>query len=535
MDEYLLIAEKPSLMRAIKEAYEKHKKEFAYKIDFIAVAGHTMRLLLPSEINAKYKKWIINNYPLEIEYKYTIIKGKEAIYKEIKERIRSGRYKKIIHAGDADGEGELLVRLVLDDIKNPLPVLRFWNNNLNEENIIEDLKNMKEDKEYDGYMDAALLRQQMDYAFGMNLTGLITLKMGTLIKLGRVKGAMIRLIADREKEIENFVPRRDYIHTVETKGYVLNGKNIYPTEKEARETLCDEGEITSVEEKDVEKRAPELFKLSTAQAAAASLYGYNGSETLSIIQSLYEKKLVTYPRTDCEYLPTNTDVVTIINKIGDFINLSGNPLQNPKDVKKDKHYFNDVEVAKEGHTALIPTGSYMAELSTAEKNIYIMIIRRFVAIFGLPKKIHKIHIKGKANEEEYECKVEDEEYAGYELILNPEYELKHCNREEIKVGKIEDGKWGIKEVKAKCPSRYSIASFIKALDRKDKESGIIYRIGTPATRANIIEECIKCGYFTLEGKNYKALPLSKQLVQELGEIDIFNIETTARWATKQLQ
>lgn len=537
---YLLIAEKPSLMRTIKEVYEKHESELPYTCDFLAQAGHIMRLLLPNELNPKYKKWVRTNYPMELSYQYTVIKGKEDLFQKICDGIHSGKYDAIIHAGDPDQEGELLIRETLDAAKNTLPVLRFWSNDLTEGAVLSALKHLSDDKNYDGYYEAALLRQRMDYAFGMNMTGVMTLAMGPTIRIGRVKAPIIHILAAREKEINDFKPHSDYCHEADVNGFAFLGEDRYPTEEEAKNTLPSRFAVTKVSDTQSKRKAGKLYKLSTLQSAASALYGMSGAETLSVCQSLYEKKVTSYPRTDCEYLSSHVDAEDILRKVGSLIHLDQYKLQPVSEVKKDKAYFNDKAIGSEGHTALIPTGEMPRSLTEPEERIYNLILRKFASIFGMPKTIRSIKADGVSEKREnYSVSAEEVIDPGFELILDPNWK-KTKTFGTLQKGIVPDGSVDFKvhEIKAKCPSRYTDGTLISALDhpmnlskKLDAETEDLgsYKIGTPATRATIIEDCIKTGYFKRDKGKFVCLPLAMTLIRELGWVSLFDIQTTAKW------
>ena len=225
MKKALLIAEKPSYMREIKAVYEKHKSEIPFNIDFIAQRGHLVQLLDPAEMNEIYKSWDINYLPIVPEdeggWKYKIIPGAENLMKEIKKKLHSGEYDLVIHAGDPDQEGELLVRLVLDELKNTLPVIRLWVNATTESEILAGLKNMKSDDEamYENLYYSALVRQHSDWRFGMNGSRAVANKIITSkdnkIAVGRVMTAILSIVVKREDDIKNFKPQTTY-------GIVLN-------------------------------------------------------------------------------------------------------------------------------------------------------------------------------------------------------------------------------------------------------------------------------------------------------------------------
>jgi len=548
MKKALLIAEKPSLMRAIKDIYDSHKNELDVSIDFTAQHGHLVRLLLPSEVDEHYKKWVPENFPIDVPYIYKPIEGSESTIKDINDKIHSGKYDFIIHAGDADGEGELLVNLVLNYCKNTLPVYRFWNNSLTEKDILHSLKNLKPDSNYAGFYDAALTRQHLDYQFGMNITGLFSVlaRAGVPFKLGRVKAIIIALIVQRELDIRNFKP-----HSTFKRAFSVNQNGVdyffiaeddeFTDNKKAFELLpkTDKALIVKSIAKTVKKSAPKLYKLSTLQSDAYKTLKFPGAKTLQILQSLYEKKMVSYPRTDCEYISSSMDIEGIKKSLLSLYKNAGKELvKTESEVKANKTYCNDKEVAKESHTGIIPTGSLSAlsSLSQEEKALFNLICRRFLAIWGKEKVVINYTGEGiPANEKDtYTCKLTSEIEAGYELILNPEYKCKTVNipsfKEQENVSPI---KFQIKEVIAKPPVRYNDGSIITAMGHPEPYildgKKIEYKIGTPATRAGIIEECIANGYFTREKGVFIPTRKAEYVYEEIGSLPLFDVKTSGSW------
>ena len=301
-----------------------------YKITkFTAQAGHLVRLLLPSELDEEQKRWSWDNLPFYPEehggWKYRIIEGKTSLFNDIKKEINSGNYDFIIHAGDPDQEGQLLVQLVLDQCKNKLPVKRFWSNDLTPKAIEKALKNLK-DNDNDPFLinlyKAGQMRQKTDYLYGMNFSQAISLKTNQTMSIGRVKAPTTKIIVDRENEIANFKPVTTYeVSAAFTEGYegVLfddEGNVAFEDKNGAMaeiRNLGRIGEVVSVESKEEKTNPPAYFKLSTLQIAAGKAFGYNADKVLALVQSLYEKKVMSYPRTSCEFLSSATDFRALLN------------------------------------------------------------------------------------------------------------------------------------------------------------------------------------------------------------------------------
>lgn len=539
----LLIAEKPSLMREIQAAYRSARNVFAFDIDFLSQAGHLVGLKLPSEINEEvYGKWKLENFPIDVPYIYKVNSGKFELLQKIKNAVKSGEYDFIIHAGDPDGEGELLVNLVLQYVGNKLPVKRFWSNDITHPAIIAALQDLKDDSNYQAIFDAALTRQHLDYQFGMNITGVTTLKMGELYKLGRVKAAIIRMVVDRERAIRDFVQTSTWkrMFTYGTCEFICDEE--FETEEKALLGMpkFDYATVTNVKDEVKSQKAPKLFKLASLQVEANKQFGFSGARTLEVLQSLYEAKCVSYPRTDCEYISSNVDLRDILSVVAPEEDVDVSMVTAHVDqVKADKTYVNDKAIASEGHTAIIPTGTGYAGNSTDEKKLYDLIVRRFLAIFAPAKKVRSLTvtaIPGNVNTlGEYIYKEVSDVEAGFETVLNPGYKLREGKGISFNSNTIiRPVTFQTKECVAKPPVRYNDGSILKAMDHPEEYIGddnkkIAYSIGTPATRSTIVEECKKCGYINVEKKAYYATEKAERVINALGDISLFSVSNSGRW------
>lgn len=542
MAKALLIAEKPSLMRTIREVYNKHKNEFNDSIDFMAQAGHLLTLKMPSEVSAEYKTWDISKFPIEYPLEYKVGDGKTKLLNEIKSAIKNGGYDYIIHAGDPDQEGEILVREVLEWAKCKLPVKRFWTNDLVEGAVLGALKNLSDDKNYDSLYQAALVRQHADYQFGMNTTGTITCKAGRdLCKSGRVKDAILAIVAARELEIINYVEKKTYKPAFSYKNTQFVKDEVFQTPEEALKNVPNTkvATIKSAKYENKSEKAPKLFKLSTLQTAAHSAFGFSGKKTLSVLQNLYENKSVSYPRSDCEYISSAVDIGGIAKRVLRESSVDAHLLvREPSDVAKDKTYANDKAIASEGHTAIIPTGSGLYKgAGEDEAKLYGLICRRFLAMFGPAKEFvsAKVVANPSGTKDDYVFTEVYDTKPGYELILNPSYKMREgCGitfKESENITPIE---FFAKEIVSQKPSRYNDGSLIKALDSPEKYEGedgkkVTYKIGTPATRANIIDECVANGYFVKEKGSFKATDKALAIYEAFKDVPLFMPTESGKW------
>lgn len=583
-----LIAEKPDLMRKIEAVYNKHKGEIPYYIDFASQRGHLMTLKLPSEINESMKHWSWDQLPFYPEehggWQYKVIEEKKTgkfltskeRYDQIKNALNSGKYDVVIHAGDPDQEGELLVNLVLNDIGWNKPVLRFWTNDLTESHILNALKNLKDDRTdtmLTNLLAAAYSRQHWDYIFGMNISEAASLQMNGRAAVGRVKTVLLNIIVQREKEIAEFKPVTVYgVKANYDRGFDGNLFNSlaakdeeyaspdekagiiwFKTAAAANEYIEDLGKKAVV--KDVIKKhnkiyAPKLYKLSTAQVAAGKA-GYDDAKTLSIIQSLYEKRVMSYPRTDCEYLSSDEDfegILKAVATIPEFTDIVSHiTSEDIARVRKNKRWINDKALKDSGHSALRPTTDVpnLEDLSPAEKFIYTMITRRFLAIFLPPMEQDSIEIIAEImhgpNKATFKSTGKKTTAQGFMSIYNympAEKELPAVSKGEV----LGVTKYELTEKTTTCPKRFTSPDLIQVCenpakylnDKSLKSLGKKLKIGTPATRSGIIKQLIAKDHYIgekIEGKKVVLVPTESgtKLIKNLNGLMITRVDMTGLW------
>ena len=587
MQKALLIAEKGSLKRTIEAVYEKHKDEIPYEATFLEQRGNLITLKSPDELDETLKEWSWDTLPIHPEehggWKYKIIQEQKVKnyltakerYMKIKEALNSGKYDFIINAGDPDQEGELLIRIVLSSLGNKLPVKRYWSNETTEKKVLEALKNLRDDDNDPmlvNLLSAAYGRQRSDYRVGMNISRAASLKMGIVVACGRVKTPILGIVCKREKEIANFKPKTCYgVKAMYDKGFtgtlfdqyeedIDNDKKggseeesagiIWYDTKEEAENLISElsntATVTTYKKDRVESYAPKLYKLATVQVAA-SKKGYTAQHTLDIIQGLYERGYMSYPRTDCELVSSTEDFAGMLTSAAVIPELRPFVEQIDENifakVKKTKKWVNDTELAKAGHSALTPTTKHpkWEELTQEEKDIYTLVCRQFVAIFLPPlvqdKTLLICDIDGYSFKSTGKTIVSE----GYTTIFGknsvdtviPEY----TEGEEIGVENFE-----VSEKTTVCPKRYTDGELInvcenplKLLDDKSLRSlGKELKIGTPATRASIIEELVaKYKYLQRiqEKKTTYIVPTDKGMAiyENLKDCSICKIDMTGEW------
>lgn len=578
MQKALLIAEKPSLMRDIQNAYKYCKDKVSYDITFVSQAGHLVELLDPVELNPIYKKWDVDLLPIDPDkeggWKYKVTRKSKDLYDNIKKEINSGKYDVIIHAGDPDQEGELLVNLVLKKIGNKLPVLRLWSNDTTQKNLMYALQHLRNDNEpqFQNLYAAALLRQHTDWSFGMNGSRAIADRIyagrDNKIAAGRVMTWVQTAIVDREDEINNFVPKTTYgvkvLYNDQLESNLYEPKDVissndsdnddnddktetgfvyFETENEARAVLNDlssTGKVISYKTTKTTTYAPKLYKLATIQMDAGK-DGYSPSRTLEIIQSLYEKHYVSYPRTDCEIISSNENLPDIIASAGTvvgFEDAAKYALTQTSRILGMKKFVNDKELQKHGHSALIPTSDApdFKHLTDDERYIYTLIAKRFLAIFQPPLIQDKMTVLTDSNSHIFRSsgkRVVDPGYTTFLGIKVQDIQIPNLNEGDI----LNITNKSITEKTTVCPKRFDSNTLIAAMenpskyliDKTIKDDISDLKIGTSSTRGAVIDKIIKDGYVAVKKGYYVPTDFGSFMIHTLKGISLCRIDTTGHW------
>ena len=553
----LIIAEKPSLARNIASAIGNMKKTAGYfeGSGYIVTwaFGHLFSLADVERYSPHPdggKGWTMKNLPcfpqkFEFELKRdkdkNIDSGVQKQFEIIKSLCNRSDVTHIVNAGDSDREGEIIVRTVVmkADCKDK-PFVRLWLPDQTEETIREGLSEMKEEAFYDNLAKEGYARTFIDWLYGVNLTRYASLKSGTLMRVGRVIVPIVKAIYDRDTQIRNFKPDiyyAPYSLTEQGGGEIeLTSKQKFnKNELERGKELCEKynnakGTVIFKKTKKDTLSAGKLYSLTKLQNALGKKYKMSMEESLRIVQGLYEKGYVTYPRTNSEYLATAEkgkikQILSAVEKIG-----------YPVKFKDAKTIFDDSKI--ESHSALTPTYKIPAKnaLSEEEAKVYSAIMRRFVAVFCsedciAQKNEIKIDVGGM---EEFTLKGT--------VILEPgwtkydDYNKKDKILPNLAKGDIIDVNFKPKEKETSPPKHYTIETlnnYLKNPFRDDKANAqneddeAEYRaifegleLGTEATRTGIIDNAIKSGYISLKKDVYTILPDGENLILSLKRMGI---------------
>ncbi|WP_065107579.1 type IA DNA topoisomerase [Streptobacillus moniliformis] len=526
----LIIAEKSSLGRNIADAIGVIKKNDGYiecKNDFIVTncIGHLLELKQPRMYEENTgKKWREYNLPFIPGNFVYEVKDDVGVKKQL--NVIKGLMKKadlIINCGDADREGQIIVDNLLKFNVNKVPVKRLWLPEQTEETIRKELNNLQDNGRYYNLQQEGYARAYMDYLLGHNLTIILTNLSGKILNAGRVLVPIVRYIYDRNNEIKNFVVEKYF--SVENENVVkLISNNKFKTLEEAKEYSNKlngkKARVISIESIDIKKQPKKLFSLSGLQSELSKKHKINFASSLKIIQELYEKGYLTYPRTNTEYLSENEK-----EKVKDILNVLNNEDLEFKDSKK---VFDDTKI--ESHSAITITKKIPGDLSAEQDKVYKTVYNRFLSNFIKEECIvSETTMIIKVDEEEFKLKgsvVKQLGFMKYEfkeykdklpgLNLNDEFyvEFKAVEKETIPPPKVNESE---------------LSKFLKNPFKKEKniDEEEMYKnifegieIGTEATRTGIIDKCVKIGYLTLDNGVFDVTELGIFFINKLIEYDI---------------
>ncbi|MCD7752121.1 MAG: DNA topoisomerase 3 [Lachnospiraceae bacterium] len=549
----LVIAEKPSVAQSLARVLGARKREDGYvEGNGYLVSwcvGHLVELAAPDDYDPRYKKWSKEDLPiLPAEWKYQVSAATKKQFDILKQLMNRKDVSEIICATDAGREGELIFRLVYHQCGCKKPFLRLWISSMEDSAIREGFANLKPGSEYDSLYEAALCRERADWIVGMNATRLFSVLYGRTLHVGRVVSPTLAMVVLREAEIDAFVPEPFY--TVNIALSKVNAASGRIKEKVAAESLAgacvgETAVVIKCEHKEKSEKAPALYDLTTLQREANRQLGYTAQQTLDYTQALYEKKMVTYPRTDSRYLTDD-----MAEKIPGLVNASAWLFAQtaPEEISVEP-IINSKKVSD--HHAIIPTMSVKKEaimgLPAGEREILRLVVTRLLASVAPPYRYAETVAEFQCGEEVFTVKGKTVLDAGWKAIEKPEKADK-ANKVEVPLPELKVGdsfpvlSADVKEGKTKPKAHYTEDSLLSAMERAGAETmpDEVERkgIGTPATRAGIIERLVTRGFLERKGdkKVRNLIPTEKgvALITVLPE-QLQSASMTADWEEKLLQ
>ena len=549
------IAEKPSVAKEIADVLgARSKRDGFYEGNGYQVTwtfGHLCTLKEPGDYTPMWQRWSLGSLPMvppRFGIKLIADKGIEKQFAVIEKLMQSADY--IINCGDAGQEGELIQRWVIQKAKAQCPVKRLWVSSLTEEAIREGFAALKDQSEYKPLYEAGLSRAIGDWLLGMNATRLYTLKYGKnkqVLSIGRVQTPTLALVVKRHFEITNFVPKQYWELKTSYRDTTFNAaKGKFESIEEAQEALQKiTGQpftVTDITAKNGTELPPRLYDLTSLQVDCNKKFGLSADVTLQAIQSLYEKKVTTYPRVDTTYLSDDIypKCANILKGLRDYQQLTA-PLMG-KPLVKSKKVFDNKKVTD--HHAIIPTGVYPQGLTEIEKKVYNLVATHFIAVFYPDCKFRTTTVQGESGEVPFKTTGKEIIEAGWKVVFANETTDEKEEKEKI-LPRFEKGESGshtpdLAEKWTTPPKPYTEATLLRAMETAGKfvdndelrdamkENGI----GRPSTRANIIETLFKRGYMRREKKNIAATQTGIELIGIIKNELLKSAELTGRWEKK---
>ena len=518
--------------------------------------GHLCCLKDPSDYTEHWKKWSLSSLPM-IPNRFGIKLIDNQTYKKQFDIISNliSQCEEIINCGDAGQEGELIQRWVMSKSGNKKPVKRLWINSLTDDAIREGFRNLRPEKDLEPLYMAGLCRAIGDWVLGINATRLYSLKYGgkgEVLSVGRVQTPTLAIVVNRQLEIENFVPSDFWELKTRYRNVVFSAKcKSFDNKTKAQEAVNKIKNtiftITDIVEKKGKEAPPRLFDLTSLQVECNKKLNLGADETLKTIQSLYEKKLTTYPRVDTTYLPDDIypKCKDIMNSLREFHHLMG-PIKG-KALKKSKKVFDNSKITD--HHAIIPTGERLPEnLSQKEKDVFRIIALRFISSFFPDCSFMQTTVNGKAGEMPFKATGKTIIDQGWRYVYASKKENEADNDAETEdtdnaiLPSFTAGETGSHEpffVKktTQPPKYYTEGTLLKAMetagaqveDEDLREALKANGIGRPSTRASIIEILYRRGYIVKERKSIKATPAALELIALIKDDLLKSPKLTGIW------
>ncbi|WP_068701873.1 DNA topoisomerase 3 [Paludibacter jiangxiensis] len=556
------IAEKPSVAREIAQILgAKAKKNGYFEGNGYQVTwtfGHLCTLKEPHEYLPEWKQWSLAYLPMvPPRFGIRLIQNDGYVkqFQTIESLVKNAEI--VINCGDAGQEGELIQRWVLQKAQCSCPVYRLWISSLTEEAIREGFEKLHTNQEFQHLYEAGLSRAIGDWLLGMNATRLFTLKYGknrSVLSIGRVQTPTLALIVNRQLEILNFKPEPYWeLKTIYRNTTFSASKGKFTSQEEGQEFLetvrNSPFTVTNVTTKKGNEAPPRLFDLTSLQVECNKKFSYSADETLKLIQSLYEKKVTTYPRVDTTFLSDDIypKVPGTLRGLKDYEELTA-PVLAAK-IPKSKKVFDNSKVTD--HHAIIPTGVHPNNLTNDERKVFDLVARRFIAAFYPDCKISTTTVNGEVDKVEFKVNGKQILDPGWRVVFakdKPEEKDESEKKDEdddnilpaFEIGESGSHEPTLGEKWTQPPKPYTEATLLRAMETAGKqvdddelrdalkENGI----GRPSTRAAVIETLFKRNYIRKEKKNLIATPTGMDLIGVIDVELLKSVELTGLWEKK---
>lgn len=556
----LIVTEKPSVAISYAKILGVHGRQDGYlEGNGYLVSwcvGHLVELAPPSAYGEQYVKWNIADLPILPEkWQYLVSASTKKQFGILKKLMHRADVNTVVNSCDAGREGELIFRLVYEQAGCKKPVSRLWLSSMEDSAVRAGFANLKPSTEYDALYQAALCRERADWMVGINCSRLFSCLYGRPLAVGRVMTPTLAMTVEREAAIAAFVPKKFYTVALElTSGFVASSRRI--SEKAAAEKLlagCREEMVSTIQKitrKEKAENPPPLYDLTALQRDANRLLGYSAQQTLDYVQSLYEKQLTTYPRTDSCYIADEDEEMLeeLAEELEDFLGFVSEDADD--DVPRTRRTVNRQKVTD--HHAILPTRSMLQAdldaLPKGERNILKLIIARTLMAVSKPFRYLETLLTTECAGEEFTVKGKEILEEGWKAVERKVLaDILNRKREFTALPQVEESECGIlnaelKEGQTSPPKHFTEDTLLHSMETASADSmpeGVERQgIGTPATRAATIEKLVQKGFLERKGdkKTKVLLPTDKgkALITVMPE-EIQSADMTADWETKLLR
>ena len=556
----LIVTEKPSVAISYAKILGVHGRQDGYlEGNGYLVSwcvGHLVELAPPSAYGEQYVKWNIADLPILPEkWQYLVSASTKKQFGILKKLMHRADVNTVVNSCDAGREGELIFRLVYEQAGCKKPVSRLWLSSMEDSAVRAGFANLKPSTEYDALYQAALCRERADWMVGINCSRLFSCLYGRPLAVGRVMTPTLAMTVEREAAIAAFVPKKFYTVALElTSGFVASSRRI--SEKAAAEKLlagCREEMVSTIQKitrKEKAENPPPLYDLTTLQRDANRLLGYSAQQTLDYVQSLYEKQLTTYPRTDSCYIADEDEEMLeeLAEELEDFLGFVSEDADD--DVPRTRRTVNRQKVTD--HHAILPTRSMLQAdldaLPKGERNILKLIIARTLMAVSKPFRYLETLLTTECAGEEFTAKGKEILEEGWKAVERKVLaDILNRKREFTALPQVEESECGIlnaelKEGQTSPPKHFTEDTLLHSMETASADSmpeGVERQgIGTPTTRAATIEKLVQKGFLERKGdkKTKVLLPTDKgkALITVMPE-EIQSADMTADWETKLLR
>ncbi|TDB54822.1 DNA topoisomerase III [Bacillus sp. CBEL-1] len=529
----LVLAEKPSVARDLARVLgcTQTKKGYIEGPNYVVTwaLGHLVELQTPEDYDNQYKTWRMEDLPIMPEkMKLKVIKKTSPQFRTVSQLAKRSDIKELVIATDAGREGELVARWIMEKVRWNKPFKRLWISSQTDKAIKQGFQQLKPGKEFDRLYESAVCRSEADWLIGLNVTRALTTKYEEPLSAGRVQTPTLAMIIEKEQQIQAFKPQPYWTLTAVLPGFEAKWqggqeKRIFNEQKakELREKLMGQAVVKHVKKKVMKESQPLPYDLNELQRDANKRFGFSAKKTLNVLQKLYEQhKLVTYPRTDSRYL--TTDMVGTMKERLEAVSGAYKEEVRPliaKNAQLPKRVVNNEKVSD--HHAIIVTDQpvFLQDLSSDERKLYDLIAKRFIALFYPAYEFEVVKVELEVNGEQLVAQGKRVIKLGFKQVISSDLE-------ESTLPNLQEGATlSIKAVEMKHaltepPLRHSEADLLGQMEK--------HNLGTPATRADIIEKLLQNESIDRQNNRLHPTPKGKQLISLVAD-ELKSPDLTAKW------